>query len=48
MIKLWRENDGFRLIIYVFVIFFTLAYIAVKCEEKWGEPPCFPVSVHYF
>jgi hypothetical protein len=39
MIKLWRENEGFRLIIYVFVGFFTLAFILVKLEERYFPPP---------
>lgn len=39
MIKFWKNDPTFRLIVYIFVVFFLLVIIAVKIQEKY-----FPVE----
>ena len=37
MIKWWMEerNHGLRVLVYTFVIFFTMAFTLIKLEEKY-------------
>ena len=42
MKQLWKENDGFRLLVWTFGIFFVIAGVWLYMEEKLGWGPELP------
>lgn len=37
--KTWKENEAFRILVYVFVIFFSVFISAILISEKMSPPP---------
>lgn len=42
MIKLWNQNDGFRLLIYSFIGFILIVLLAHLIELIWFPEPELP------
>jgi len=45
LIKEWKDNDGLRLIVWVFVGFFLIAFMAIMIESLFWKPLGVPIGI---